>query len=307
MISLLITAVLAMRMDWGVRFNTVIVAIKIAAAALIVIAGTAYIKPELWHPFMPFGMHGVVTGAAVVFFAVFGYDMLTTAAEEAKNPQRDLPRAVLLSLGIAMVLYFAICMVLTGIVPYSTLNNAAPVAGAFTAIGLPQVMVAISLASVCGITSVIFANLMAGARIWFALSRDGLLPGWFAKVHPRWHTPHRTTFLLGMVTAVASGLFPLDELAKLVNIGVLGAFIVICSAVAVLRWRSPELERPFRTPLVPLVPIIGVGFSCWLIWGLPGITYVRFLTWLAIGCAVYFAYGRKNSRLAVQASALPDS
>ncbi|TCV97654.1 amino acid/polyamine/organocation transporter (APC superfamily) [Luteibacter rhizovicinus] len=298
-ISLAITAVLAMRMQWGARFNTLIVAIKIAAAALIVIAGVAYVKPERWHPFMPFGMHGVVTGAAVVFFAVFGYDMLTTAAEEAKNPQRDLPRAVLLSLGIAMALYFAICLVLTGIVPYTSLDNAAPVAGAFTAIGLPQVMVAISLASVCGITSVIFANLMAGARIWFALARDGLLPGWFAKVHPRWHTPHRTTFLLGLVTAVASGLFPLDELAKLVNIGVLGAFIVICSAVAVLRWRRPELERPFRTPLVPLVPIIGVGFSCWLIWGLPGITYVRFALWLVLGGIVYFAYGRRHSRLAV--------
>ena len=298
-VSLAITALLAMRMQWGARFNTTIVAIKIAAAAGIVVAGVAYVKPERWHPFMPFGVHGVVTGAAVVFFAVFGYDMLTTAAEEARHPQRDLPRAVLLSLGIAMVLYFAICMVLTGIVPYTTLNNPAPVAGAFTAIGLPQVMVAISLASVCGITSVIFANLLAGARIWFALARDGLLPGWFAKVHPRWHTPHRTTLLLGTVTTVASGLFPLDELAKLVNIGVLCAFIVICSAVAVLRWRHPDMPRPFRTPLVPLVPLIGVGFSCWLIWGLPTITYWRFALWLLVGLLVYFSYGRQHSHLNV--------
>lgn len=296
-ISLLITALLAMRMQWGARFNTTIVAIKIAAAAGIVIAGVAYVKPERWHPFMPFGMHGVVTGAAVVFFAVFGYDMLTTAAEESRHPQRDLPRAVLLSLGIAMVLYFAICLVLTGIVPYTTLDTPAPVASAFSAIGLPQVMVAISLASICGITSVIFANLLAGARIWFALSRDGLLPGWFSKVHPRWHTPHRTTLLLGAVTAAASGLFPLNELAKLVNIGVLCAFIVICTAVAVLRWRHPEMERPFRTPLVPLVPLIGVGFSCWLIWGLPTITYWRFTLWLLLGLVVYFAYGRRHSRL----------
>jgi APA family basic amino acid/polyamine antiporter len=159
-------------------------------------------------------------------------------------------------------------------------------------------MIAISLASICGITSVIFANLLAGARIWFALSRDGLLPGWFAVVHPRWRTPHRTTLLLGSVTTVAAGLFPLDELAKLVNIGVLCAFIVICAAVTVLRWRQPDLHRPFRTPLVPLVPLIGIGFSCWLIWGLPYTTYVRFLIWLALGLLVYFFYGMRNSRLA---------
>jgi APA family basic amino acid/polyamine antiporter len=301
LISLAITILLAVRMEWGARFNTAIVAIKIAGAALIVIAGAAYVKPERWHPFMPFGMHGVVTGAAVVFFAVFGYDMLTTAAEESRNPQRDLPRAVLLSLGIAMVLYIAICLVLTGIVPYTTLDNAAPVAGAFIRIGLPWAMVVISLASVCGITSVIFANLMAGARIGFSLGRDGLLPVWFAGVHPRWRTPHRSTLLLGGVTATAAGLFPLDELAKLVNIGVLGAFIVICAAVAVLRRRQPELHRPFRTPWVPLVPMIGIGFSCWLIWGLPVITYVRFAIWLLLGCVMYFGYGRRNSRLATVA------
>jgi APA family basic amino acid/polyamine antiporter len=209
---------------------------------------------------------------------------------------------VLLSLGIAMVLYIAICLVLTGIVPYTTLDNAAPVANAFIRIGMPWTMVVISLASVCGITSVIFANLMAGARIGFSLGRDGLLPSWFAAVHPRWRTPHRSTLLLGAVTAVASGLFPLDELAKLVNIGVLGAFIVICTAVAVLRWRQPELHRPFRTPLVPWVPIIGVGFSCWLIWGLPVITYVRFAIWLLLGCVLYLSYGRHHSRAAANAA-----
>ena len=302
-VSLSITAVLAMRMEWGARFNTSIVAIKIAGAGLIIVAGVAFVDPSRWHPFMPFGLHGVVTGAAIVFFAVFGYDMLTTAAEEAKNPQRDLPRAVILSLAIAMLLYFAICLVLTGIVPYTTLNNDAPVAHAFTAIGLPQAMIAISLASICGITSVIFANLLAGARIWFALSRDGLLPGWFAAVHPRWHTPHRTTVLLGLVTTVAAGMFPLDELAKLVNIGVLGAFIVICSAVTVLRWRQPDLHRPFRTPLVPLVPIIGIGFSCWLIWGLPYATYLRFALWLLVGLVVYLGYGRRHSHLGKSATA----
>lgn len=295
-IALAITALLTMRMEWGARFNSLIVAIKIAAAVLVIAAGVAFVKPERWHPFMPFGMHGVVSGAALVFFAVFGYDMLTTAAEESRDPQRDLPRAVLLSLSIAMVLYVAICLVLTGMVPYPTLDNAAPVAGAFLQVGLPWVMVLISLASVCGITSVIFANLMAGARIGFSLGRDGLLPPWLAAVHPRWRTPHRATVLLGAVATLASGLFPLGELAKLVNIGVLGAFIVICAAVAVLRWRRPELERPFRTPWVPLVPLVGIGFSIWLIWGLPAVTYLRFGLWLVVGLLIYFAYGIRHSR-----------
>jgi APA family basic amino acid/polyamine antiporter len=256
------------------------------------------VDPARWQPFMPFGIGGVVAGASIVFFAVFGYEMMTTAAEEAVNPQRDLPRAVVLSLAIAMTLYVGICLVLTGIVSYTTLGNDAPVANAFVAIGLPKVMVAISLASICGITSVIFANLLAGARIWFALSRDGLLPAWFARVHPRWRTPWRTTWLIGAVAAVAAGLFSLEELAKLVNIGVLSAFVVICSAVLVLRYRSPDLPRPFRTPWSPWVPLIGIGFSLWLISGLPYITFERFAIWLLIGCVVYFGYGIRHSKLA---------
>ncbi|WP_046656219.1 amino acid permease [Lysobacter capsici] len=297
-VSLAITALLAFKTEWGARFNTVVVAIKIGAAVLIIVAGVAYVDPARWQPFMPFGVHGVVAGASIVFFAVFGYEMMTTAAEEAIDPQRDLPRAVVLSLAIAMTLYIGICLVLTGIVSYTTLGNDAPVANAFAAIGMPKVMVAISLASICGITSVIFANLLAGARIWFALSRDGLLPGWFGKAHPRWRTPWRTTWLVGAVAAVAAGLFSLEELAKLVNIGVLCAFVVICSAVLVLRYRSPELPRPFRTPWSPLVPLIGIGFSLWLISGLPYLTFERFAIWLLIGCAVYFGYGIRHSKLA---------
>lgn len=299
-ITVLITALLAVRMEWGARFNNVIVALKIGAAILIIAAGVAYIDPANWRPFMPFGFEGVVTGAAIVFFAVFGYEMMTTAAEEAVDPQRDVPRAVVLSLSIAMLLYVGICLVLTGIVPYTTLDNDAPVAHAFTAIGQPKVMIAISLASICGITSVIFANLLAGARIWFALSRDGLLPRWFSAVHPKFGTPFRTTVLIGVVTAIAAGLLPLDELAMLVNIGVLSAFIVICSAILVLRARQPELHRPFRTPWVPFVPLVGIGFSAWLISGLPFVTYERFLLWMAVGCVVYFVYGIRNSRLEVR-------
>ncbi len=297
-VALAIALLLTVRTEWGARFNTAIVAVKIAGVLLVILAGIAYVKPEHWHPFMPFGFSGVLAGAAVVFFAVFGYDTLTTAAEEAKDPQRDLPWAVVLSLGIAMVLYLAMSLVLTGIVPTSTLNNAAPVANAFSAIGLPWVMVAVSLAAITGITSVLFANMLAGARIGFALSRDGLIPGWFSAVHPRYRTPYIATLTLGVVTAAAAGLFPLTTVAELVNFGMLAAFAVICAAVILLRRRRPDLKRSFRVPFVPLVPAIGVVFSLWLIWGLPVSTDLGFLAWMVLGVLVYFGYGMKHSRLA---------
>lgn len=304
-VSLLLTA----RTEWGARFNTLIVTIKVLAVALIIGVGVFYVNPANWHPFIParvvgpdgvghFGFQGVVTAAAVVFFAVFGYDTLTTAAEESKNPQRDLPRAVLLSLGVSMALYLAISFVLTGIAHYPTLNTDAPVADAFKALGLPWISVAISVAAVAGITSVLFAFMLAAARIWFALARDGLLPAWFAKVHPRYGTPYRPTLILGVATAVVAGLLPIGEVAELVNIGTLAAFVVICSSIIVLRRRKPDLPRAFRTPWVPLVPIIGILFSLWLIWELPAITKERFVIWMVIGLVIYFSYGRRRSHLA---------
>ncbi|HEV2331953.1 MAG TPA: amino acid permease [Gammaproteobacteria bacterium] len=301
LVALAIAFLLTVRTEWGARFNTAIVAAKIAGILLVILAGIAYVDPANWHPFMPFGYHGVLAGAAVVFFAVFGYDTLTTAAEEAKNPQRDLPWAVVLSLAIAMVLYLGLSLVLTGIVPSNTLNNAAPVANAFAAIGLRWVMVTVSIAAIAGITSVLFANMLAGARIGFALSRDGLIPGWFAAVHAKYRTPYRATLILGVVTAVSAGLFPLTTVAELVNVGMLSAFIVICAAIILLRRRRPELKRSFRVPGVPLVPLIGIGFSAWLIYGLPTGTYIGFGAWMLLGLVVYFAYGLKHSRLAGQA------
>ena len=296
--ALAIALLLTVRTEWGARFNTAIVAVKIAGVLLVIVAGAFYIKPEHWHPFMPFGFSGVLSGAAVVFFAVFGYDTLTTAAEEAKDPQRDLPWAVVLSLGIAMLLYLALSLVLTGIVPSATLNNPAPVANAFSAIGLSWIMVAVSVAAITGITSVLFANMLAGARIGFALARDGLIPEWFAGVHPRFRTPYRATLILGVVTAASAGLFPLATVARLVNVGMLGAFVVICGAVIVLRRTRPELKRSFRVPWVPIIPIVGMGFSGWLISGLPGETYLGFIAWMVLGVAFYFVYGLRHSRLA---------
>jgi APA family basic amino acid/polyamine antiporter len=297
-VALAIALLLTVRTEWGARFNTAIVAIKIGGVLLVILAGVSYIEPANWTPFMPFGFSGVLAGAAVVFFAVFGYDTLTTAAEEARDPQRDLPWAVVLSLGIAMVLYLGMSLVLTGIVPSSTLNNAAPVANAFAAIGLRWVMVAVSAAAITGITSVLFANMLAGARIGFALSRDGLLPGWFAAVHPRFRTPHRATLVLGVVTAIAAGLFPLTVVAQLVNFGMLAAFAVICAAVVLLRRARPDLPRSFRVPFVPWVPAVGVVFSLWLLWGLPFGVWAGFAVWMLLGIAVYFSYGIKHSRLA---------
>jgi len=309
LVTLGVAALLMFRTEWGARFNTLVVMIKVAAVALVIIVGVFYVNPANWLPFIPdravgadgeahFGFQGVATAAAVVFFAVFGYDTLTTAAEESKNPQRDLPRAVLLSLGISMAMYLAVSLVLTGIAHYDTLNTPAPVSDAFKGLGLTWVSLIVSVSAVFGLISVLFAFMLGATRIWFALARDGLLPGWFAKVHPRYGTPHRPTIALGVFTALVAGLLPIEEVAKLVNIGVLSAFIVICSSVMILRKRKPDLHRSFRTPLVPLVPLIGVGFSLWLLSELPAVTWKVFLIWVSLGLVIYLGYGRRHSKLA---------
>ena len=309
LVTLGVAALLVFRTEWGARFNTLVVAIKVAAVALVIGIGVFYVNPANWHPFVPervidasgvghFGWGGIATAAAVVFFAVFGYDTLTTAAEESKNPQRDLPRAVLLSLGVSMAMYLAVSLILTGIVAYPRLNTEAPVADAFKSLGLNWVAATISVSAVFGLISVLFAFMLGAARIWYALARDGLLPRWFAHVHPSYGTPHRPTIVLGVFTALVAGLFPLDEVAKLVNIGVLSAFIVICASVIVLRVRKPELPRSFRTPWVPFVPVVGILFSIWLLSELAAITWLVFVVWVSIGLIVYFGYGMHHSALA---------
>ena len=308
-VSIGVALLLTLRTEWGARANTFIVAIKVLAVIIVIGVGIFYVTPANWHPFVPertvdangvghFGWPGVVTAASVVFFAVFGYDTLTTAAEEAKDPQRDLPRAILLSLGLSMVLYIAITLVITGMVSYTQLGNDAPVSHAFQALGMKWIGAAISATAIASIMSVIFAFMLAAARIWFALSRDGLLPAWFAKVHPVHGTPYRPTLVLGVFTALVAGFFPLGEVAKLVNIGVLSAFIVICASVWVLRVRKPDLPRAFRTPWVPVIPIIGILFSIWLLSELALITWCVFIVWIALGSIVYLTYGRHHSKLA---------
>lgn len=303
--SLGVALLLTLRIEWGARFNTLMVIMKVAAVILVIAAGLPYVQTSNWHPFMPFGFGGVAEGAAVVFFAVFGYDTLTTAAEEARDPQRQLPRAVILSLSIALVLYIAMSLVLTGVVRYDTLNNPAPVASAFTAIGLPWVSLIVSAAAVAGIASVMLAFLLGCARIWFAMSRDGLLPGWFAKVHPRYRTPHRPTLIAGVLTASAAGFFPIKAIAQLVNIGTLSAFVVICLAVIVLRRTKPGARRTFRTPFVPYIPLSGVGFSIWLLTKLPAAAWHLFLIWMALGLVLYASYGFRHSVLAKEKASDP--
>lgn len=322
-ISLLIAGMLTIKTEWGARANTVIVAIKVIGVALVIAVGAFYVNPANWHPFVPavaagadgtshFGWAGVLAASSIVFFACFGYDTLTTAAEEARNPQRDLPRAVLLSLAISMALYIAVSLVLTGMVPYPELNSPAPVDAAFGALHLNWVRGIINVAAVAGLTSVLFAFMLGAARIWFALSRDGLLPKWFAQVHPRYGTPHRPTLILGLFSAVVAGFLPIGEVAELVNIGTLSAFIVICLAVVILRYRRPDVRRGFRAPALWLVAPVGMLFSLFLIigwpwWsaghfvllgGLAHITIDRFVVWLVIGLVVYFGYGIRHSGLA---------
>ena len=319
-VALAIAALQIFRTEIGARFNTFVVAMKVLGVGIVILVGAFYVKTDLWHPFIPevkelsdgtfqYGLTGVMAAASIVFFACFGYDTLTTAAEESKNPQRDLPIAVILSLVLAMVMYFGVSLVLTGMVPYTELNVPAPVSAAFEARGLHWIGFVISVAAVCGIASVVFAFMLGAARIWFALSRDGLLPRWFAKSHPKHGTPYRPTAILGVATAITAGFIPLTELAKLVNIGTLSAFILICASVLILRIRRPELERRFRTPFLWVLAPLGILFSLFLIIGWPWVTegqfhfiggldqqtYERFIIWMLIGFVIYFAYGIKNS------------
>lgn len=320
LVALAIACLQIFRTEVGARFNTVVVIMKVLGVGIVIVVGAFFINTDLWHPFIPevkelsdgtfqYGLTGVMAAASIVFFACFGYDTLTTAAEESKNPQRDLPLAVIFSLAAAMLMYFGVSMVLTGMVPYTELNVPAPVSAAFEARGLHWVGFVISVAAVCGIASVVFAFMLGASRIWFALSRDGLLPHWFAKSHPKYGTPYRPTMILGVGTAITAGFIPLTELAKLVNIGTLSAFILICASVLILRIRRPELERRFRTPFLWFLAPLGIVFSLFLIIGWPWVTegqfhfiggldqqtYERFIIWMLIGFAIYFGYGIKHS------------
>jgi APA family basic amino acid/polyamine antiporter len=278
--------------------NAAIVALKLAVVLFVIVAGIRHVDTTNWHPFFPKGFAGTLSGAAYVFFAYIGFDSISTHAEEARNPHRDVPIGILTSLAICTVLYIAVAAVLTGMVPWMQIDIDAPIADAFSRIGLTSATVLVSIGAVAGITSVLLVMLLSQARVLLAMARDGLLPpSVFAAVHPRFRTPYRSTILVGCIVATVAALLPLKVLADLVNIGTLFAFVIVCTAVLVLRYTRPDVRRPFRTPFVPLVPILGIGANLLLMVYLGWQNWARLIVWLVIGLVIYGFYGSRHSRL----------
>ncbi len=298
-IVLFVTAVLVVGIRESAGFNAGMVLLKLVVVLFVIIVGARYVNPDNWKPFMPNGFPGVFQGAAYIFFAYIGFDSVSTHAEEARNPQRDVPIGIIASLLMCTVLYVLVAGVLTGMVPYDQLDIDAPVSSAFAAHGRPIAVFLVSLGAVVGLTSVLLVMLLSQARVLYAMARDGLIPpNFFGAVHPRFRTPHKSTILTGVLVAIAAAIFPLKILAELVNIGTLMAFVIVCAAVIIMRRTNPDMPRPFRTPFVPFVPVLGMLFNLGLMFSLGWHNWVRLAVWLAIGFVLYFAYGRRHSFLA---------
>jgi APA family basic amino acid/polyamine antiporter len=302
----LMSTVLVIGIRESARVNNAIVVLKVAIVLLVAIVGLSHINAANWKPFIPpntgewgtYGWSGVLRGAGLVFFAYIGFDAVSTTAQEAKNPQKDMPIGILGSLAVCTLLYMVVSAVLTGMVPYTELNLPAPMAYAMQAVGAPWgVRVAIDVGAVLGLGSVILVMLLGQSRVFFSMSRDGLLGPWAGKVHPRFRTPYLSTIYTGIAVGLATGLLPLQLLGQLVNIGTLLAFVLVCGGVWILRHKRPDLDRPFRTPWVPFVPIMGILTCLGLMLTLPADTWIRLFVWLIIGFAIYFGYSRKHSRL----------
>ncbi|WP_328807578.1 amino acid permease [Nonomuraea antri] len=331
LIVLLLTIVLAVGIKLSSRVNLTLVIVKIAVVLLVIVAGLFFVKGQNYSPFIPepvplppgqgmeapliqvmfgitpvaFGVIGIFSAAAIVFFAFIGFDIVATASEETIHPQRDVPRGILGSLAICTALYVAVSVVVTGMQRYSELSTAAPLSDAFTAVGYPWLATIISVGAIAGLTTVVLVLLLGQTRVMFAMCRDGLLPRSLAKVSPHYGTPARLTVIIGLVTMALAGFVSFGELAELVNIGTLFAFVVVSIGVVVLRRTRPDLERAFRAPLVPVLPIVSVLACVYLMLNLPVQTWIRFVVWMAIGLVLYFAYGYWNSRAARRATHLP--
>ncbi len=296
-IVLLITWLLVIGVKESARANNVMVAIKLLIIFFFIYSGFKYVKPENWTPFMPNGFGGVWVGASLIFFAYIGFDAISTTAEECKNPGRDMPRGILGSLAVCTIIYVIVAIVLTGMVPSDKLGVADPLAAAFAYVGADVSAGVVSIGAVIAMTAVLLVFQLGQPRIFFSMSRDGLLPKYFARVHPKYRTPHITTIWTGIVVAAISGIANINEIVELTNIGTLFAFVLVCIGIIILRYREPDRPRAFRTPLVPLVPILGIASCIYLMLGLPWVTWWRFVIWLAVGMVVYLAYGYRKSKL----------
>jgi APA family basic amino acid/polyamine antiporter len=298
LVCLVVTVILVIGIRESATFNAAMVALKLVVVLFVIAVGSFYVDPSHWQPFMPNGLGGVARGAGYVFFAYIGFDSVSTHAEEARNPQRDVPIGILASLLLCTALYVAVAAVLTGMVPYQQIDINAPLAAAFVHYGLSAAVFIISVGAVAGITSVLLVLMLSQPRVFFAMARDGLLPySFFGTVHPRFRTPHKATILTGTLVAIVAALFPIHALAEMVNIGTLFAFVVVCAAVWIMRYTNPNQARPFRCPLVPLVPILGIVFNFGLMLSLGWHNWARLTIWLGVGLVIYFGYSRFHSRL----------
>jgi basic amino acid/polyamine antiporter, APA family len=301
----ILTAMLMLGTKESARVNNIMVAIKLAVVLAFIVLGVGFIHPANWHPFIPdntgefghFGWSGVLRGASVVFFAFIGFDAVSTCAQEAKRPQRDMPIGILGSLAICTILYIAVSAVLTGLVPFAELGVPDPIAKGVDVIGVGWFSVLIKLGALVGLTTVILVLLYGQSRIFFTMSNDGLLPPLFSRVHPRLQTPYLSQLMIGIIVAVVAALTPIDILGEMVSIGTLFAFVLVCGAVVYLRRSDAEVARPFRVPNVPWVPLLGIVFCLLLMAGLPLVTWMRLIIWLVIGLGVYFGYGSRHSKL----------
>lgn len=301
-IALVITAILAIGIKESARFNTAIVVVKVSVVLFVIVLGMRYINfanwGHDWHSFAPYGFGGIGAGAAYIFFAYIGFDAVSTTAQEAKNPQRDLPIGIIVSLLVCTVLYILVAGVLTGMVNWQEVNIEAPIARAFMDRGLATASHVITLGALAGLTSVMLVMLLGQTRVLYSMANDGLLPKkFFAAVHPKFRTPYKNTIAVGLLAAIVGSVTPIDDIGKMVNIGTLLAFVIVCIAVMVLRNTNPNQPRPFRTPLVPVVPVLGIIFNGYMMYKLGWINWARLIIWLIIGLVVYFTYGRHHSRV----------
>ncbi|WP_307848582.1 amino acid permease [Microbispora oryzae] len=325
-IVLVLTGVLVAGIKLSARFNAVMVAIKMIVVLLVIVAGLFFIRSANYTPFVPpshviegrgglqapliqtlfgvppvaYGVFGIFAGAALVFFAYIGFDVVATAAEETRNPQRDLPIGIIASLVVCTVLYVVVSLVVVGMQHYSSLSVSAPLADAFRSVGESWIATLISVGAIAGLTTVVMVLMLGQSRVLFAMCRDNLLPRSLAAVHPTYRTPYRITVVIGVATALLAAFIPLSAIAELVNIGTLFAFVVVAIAVPILRRTRPDLHRSFRTPFVPVVPALSVLASVYLMLNLPVETWIRFLVWMIVGAGVYFMYGHRRSRVAAE-------